>query len=116
MCKILVFDEVFFFLAMIIVYFNFSSFCSNHCKGNKYFHHAYAAYQSKLFPKKKSQTEKGYSKKLPQRGFFYPIIKDTDPNFQTLTNPDTHRSISWILLPLIIYLVVNDLLNLSCFS
>ena len=48
MHKIHVFDEAFFVVtvAMITENVTFSSFFSNHCKGNKFFHHNNTAYQS----------------------------------------------------------------------
>ena len=75
----------------------FSSFHTNRCKGNKFFHQNYANYQSKLSLIKWSQANKDYSSIFLQRRIFYPIAKDSDRNdgFQT-----RQKLLSWILLPL----------------
>ena len=67
------FDELFFFLAAVSNdnwKLDFSSFCSNHCKRNKFFHQNHAAYQLKLFLKKWSLKKKSRSKKLLQSCIF----------------------------------------------
>ena len=65
----------------------------NYCNGNKFFHHHHTAYQFKLSLKKRSQTEKGYSKILSQ-SIFYPINKDPDPNDRVKIK---RKLLSWIL-------------------
>ena len=82
-----------FFLepVMISVSLNFYSFCSHHCIKTMH----------PIKPNYPCQTEKLYWKRLPKRCFFYPITKDLDPSNVIQTE---QKFISWILLPLVIYL------------
>ena len=43
---------------------------SNHCTGNKFFHHNYAVYPFKLFII--SQIDEGYSKKIVAKMYLFP--------------------------------------------
>ena len=82
-----------FFLepVMISVSLIFYSFCSHHCIKTMH----------PIKPNYPCQTEKLYWKRLPKRCFFYPITKDLDPNNVIQTE---QKFVSWILLPLVIYL------------
>ena len=58
----------------------FSSFHSNHCNGNNFFHHNMEFINLNYPLRKRSQTDKGYSKIILQRCIFCPIAQDLDPN------------------------------------
>ena len=63
MYKIHDFDRAFFYLAtvaMITESMNFSASVATIVNGNKFFHHNYGAYQSKLSMKKWSEADKNY--------------------------------------------------------
>ena len=65
--RFMFFDKVFFSLptvAMITENVSFSSFHCSHCKGNKFFHHNHAPYQSKLSLKKIDSNRQGMLKKI----------------------------------------------------
>ena len=53
---------------MIIENLSFSSLRSNHCKGNKSFHHNHSAYQSKLFLKKNWMIKINATQKYCRKG------------------------------------------------
>ena len=82
MYKTHVIDKAFFFLATVDITENvtYSSFHSNHCKGNKFFRHNNATFQSKLFHKNGVKPINATRKNCRQGVWSSPLIRT-----QTLT-------------------------------